>query len=350
MSSTKKSSSGSSQKPGVDDKEVKHESSKAANSALEAQKKAKKLKDSAAGASDPEERQKLMEQAMDAQIEAESFGKTAKYMRSGTFQGMAVGTGLGVAPGASLGALTGTLVGGVSSTILGGLGAGVGSAAGFMHGPFVNLGEMAGKGIKKATGINSWGWKASPEQKKVLEKMVGQVNEQEMPSEEELEQLGSDAKGESWGDSAIKLGSWMMGGGEGKGQEIAASAAKEGMGQISKVTGTNKDESEGKKDASQKNSTQQGGDGKKKPRKLEERKKGQDQAQDQDAKPPLKSPAKLEKRSNDSTKESGDKSQDQDLSSKNQQLQADLDNEKKENQALREKVSELEQKLKEPSG
>ncbi|KAF2653458.1 hypothetical protein K491DRAFT_516630 [Lophiostoma macrostomum CBS 122681] len=348
MSPAKSSNSKPSQKPGVDEKEVKHESSKAANSALEAQKKAKRLKDSAAGAGDPDERQKLMEQAMDAQIEAESFGKTAKYMRSGTFQGMAVGTGLGVAPGASLGALTGTLVGGVSSTILGGLGAGIGSAAGFMHGPFVNLGEMAGKGIKKATGINSWGWKASPEQKKVLEKMVGQVNEQDMPSEEELEQLGGDAKGESWGDSAIRLGSWMMGGGEGKGQEIAASAAKEGMGQVSKVTGSSKDDSVEQKDASKKTSTSQGGGGQKKPRKLE-RKQSQDQAHKQDAKPARKSAPKLEKRSNGSSKESNDKSKDQDMSSKNRQLQSDLDNERKENQALREKVTNLEQKLKEKS-
>lgn len=135
-------------KNAVPDEEVRKESSKAANQAISAQRKAHKLKQAAAGAGDPDERQKLMEQAIDAQIQAESFGKTAKYMRSGAFQGLAVGTGLGVAPGATLGALTGTLVGGVSSTIIGGLGGSLGAAAGALHGPFWNLGEVAGKGIK----------------------------------------------------------------------------------------------------------------------------------------------------------------------------------------------------------
>jgi hypothetical protein len=152
MTASKKSSDASSDnKNVVPDKEVRKESSKAANQAISAQRKAKELKQAAAGAGDPDERQKLMEQAIDAQVQAESFGKTAKYMRSGTFQGLAVGTGLGVAPGATLGALTGTLVGGVTSTITGGLGGGIGAAAGAMHGPIWNIGEVAGKGIQVRT-------------------------------------------------------------------------------------------------------------------------------------------------------------------------------------------------------
>jgi hypothetical protein len=152
MAASKKSLDASSDnKNVVSDKEVRKESSKAANQAISAQRKAKELKQAAAGAGDPNERQKLMEQAIDAQIQAESFGKTAKYMRSGTFQGLAVGTGLGVAPGATLGALTGTLVGGVTSTITGGLGGGIGAAAGAMHGPIWNIGEVAGKGIQVRT-------------------------------------------------------------------------------------------------------------------------------------------------------------------------------------------------------
>lgn len=126
-----------SNKKAVSDEEVRQESSKAANASMNAQKKAKELKDAATAAGDPNERQKLTEQAVNAQIEAESFGKTAKYMRSGAFQGLAVGTGLGVAPGATLGALTGTLVGGVTSTITGGLGGGIGSVAGAIGGPMV---------------------------------------------------------------------------------------------------------------------------------------------------------------------------------------------------------------------
>jgi hypothetical protein len=188
----------------VSDEEVRQESSKAADQALAAQQEASKLKDAAAGASDADERQKLMEQAIDKQIEAESFGKTAKYMRSGAFQGLAMGTGLGVAPGASLGALTGTLVGGVTSTITGGLGGGLGAAVGAMHGPFVNLGEVAGKGIQKVTG-NLPSWAASDEQKKTLEKMMGQVNEQDMPGKEELQKLKGDGGS---GNGGKDIGSW----------------------------------------------------------------------------------------------------------------------------------------------
>ncbi|KAF2014325.1 hypothetical protein BU24DRAFT_451409 [Aaosphaeria arxii CBS 175.79] len=181
----------------ISDQQVRQESSKAASQSLTAQKKATELKNAAAGAGDADERQKLMERAIDQQIEAESLGKTAKYMRSGTFQGMAVGTGLGVAPGASLGALTGTLVGGVTSTITGGIGGGIGAAAGALHGPFWNLGEVAGKGIQKVTG-NLPGWEATEEQKKTLEKMIGQISEEDMPSQEELTGMSKDGKDGSW--------------------------------------------------------------------------------------------------------------------------------------------------------
>lgn len=80
----------------VDENEVRQESSKAAEQAQKAQKKANDLREAAHGAADADERQKLLEQAIDKEIEAESFGKTAKYLRTGTFQGMAAGTGLGV--------------------------------------------------------------------------------------------------------------------------------------------------------------------------------------------------------------------------------------------------------------
>ena len=79
----------------VDEREVRQESAKAARQAQKAKRKAKELRDAAYGAGDPEERQKLLERAIDKEIEAESFGKTAKYLRSGTFQGMAMGTEIG---------------------------------------------------------------------------------------------------------------------------------------------------------------------------------------------------------------------------------------------------------------
>lgn len=174
---------------GYSEEEVRKESSKAAKQAKAAQDKATELMQAAAAAGDPDERQKLMEEALEQQIQSKSLGKTAKYLRSGTFQGMAVGAGLGIAPGASLGAITGTLVGGVSSTALGGLGAGLGAATGWMHGPFWDMGKGGGKLIQKITG-NLPGWKATEAQKKQLEKMVGQINEQDTPSMEELESMG----------------------------------------------------------------------------------------------------------------------------------------------------------------
>lgn len=180
---------------GYSEEEVRKESSKAAKQAKAAQDKATELMQAAAAAGDPDERQKLMEEALEQQIQSKSLGKTAKYLRSGTFQGMAVGAGLGIAPGASLGAITGTLVGGVTSTALGGLGAGLGAATGWMHGPFWDMGKGGGKIIQKITG-NLPGWKATEAQKKQLEKMVGQINEQDTPSMEELESMGEDGLSE----------------------------------------------------------------------------------------------------------------------------------------------------------
>ncbi|CAK4033292.1 Hypothetical predicted protein [Lecanosticta acicola] len=188
----------------VDEREVRQESSKAARQAQLAKKKAKELRDAAAAAGDPEERQKLLEQAIDKEIEAESFGKTAKYLRSGTFQGMVMGTGIGVTPGLTLGVLTGTLVGGLTSLITGGLGAGIGALTGWIHGPFFNVGAMAGKGIQRITG-NLPGWVATEKQKRTLEKMLGQIKEEDMPDDDELEMMGSDDGSDmvnDWGKKA----------------------------------------------------------------------------------------------------------------------------------------------------
>ncbi|KAF1842685.1 uncharacterized protein K460DRAFT_367645 [Cucurbitaria berberidis CBS 394.84] len=260
-------------KPAVPDHEVRQESSKNANCALQAQRKAQELKDAAAGAGDPEERQKLMERAINAQIEAESFGKTAKYLRSGTFQGLAVGTGLGVAPGATLGAVTGTLVGGITSTITGGLGGGVGALTGALHGPFWDLGKMAGRGVQKVTG-NFPGWVASEEQKKAFEKMIGQAQEEDMPDESELEKLRKDGGG----------------GGEKEDDEGWINSAKEAM--------------PAKWSTDSKSSTQDAGEGKaesqsrKKPRKLNQPPK-EDSANNTEPRN-RKTPRKLEVKANSS--------------------------------------------------
>ncbi|KAF2854180.1 hypothetical protein T440DRAFT_486779 [Plenodomus tracheiphilus IPT5] len=304
-----------SEKPAVNDEEVRQESSKAADASLQAQKRANELKKAAAGAGDADERQKLMEQAIDAQIEAESFGKTAKYMRSGAFQGLAMGTGLGVAPGATLGAITGTLVGSVSSTLLGGIGGGIGAAAGAINGPFWDLSKLAGKGIRKVTG-DLPSWAASDEQKKSLEKMLEQVNDQDMPDTEELKGLVKDGGGAAMDEGWLKkMKSYLpsmpslpgFGGskehGNGKEQDPGPKDETEEASTSNADSSSKPDDQPRKKPPKlqvkphpEKESPDNSSSEKRKPRKLETRSKHNDQValKTKDTKP---QPPKLEKRS-----------------------------------------------------
>ncbi|KAG9528135.1 hypothetical protein KCU93_g4549, partial [Aureobasidium melanogenum] len=170
--------------------ECRQESSKAASKALELEKQAKELTQAAAGAGDPDERQRLLNEALSKSVEAQSFGKVAKYLRSGAFQGLLAGGGVGTGVGAGLGALTGTLVGGVSSLALGGLLGGIGSAVGALHGPWAKPEEIMKKGVQTLSGMIP-GWQTPGDQMTQLEKMFGQVNEQERPTEKELEDMTS---------------------------------------------------------------------------------------------------------------------------------------------------------------
>lgn len=190
-----KKSTDSSQKNGMSEEERKRESSKAAQTALQLQREAKELIKAAAAAGDPKERQKLLNEALEKEIKAGSFGKTAKYLTSGTFQGVAAGGGIGVGSGVGLGVLTGTLVGGVTSLTLGSLGAGLGAGVGLLHGPWYKLGDVAGGAITSLTGTKNLGWNATDEQKKSLETMIGQVNEEDAPLSDELEAL---SKGDAY--------------------------------------------------------------------------------------------------------------------------------------------------------
>jgi hypothetical protein len=185
--STTQSGCGNSQKSGSghSEQECQEETSNAAKSALAAQRKSKELTQAAAAAGDPEERQKLLKKALEKEIEAESFGKTAKYFQSGSFQGLVAGGGLGTGIGIGLGTLTGTLVGGVASLVTGGLGSAVGAGVGALKGPFVTPGELAGEGVSKVTGTVP-GWSATEEQQEALEKMIGDAHGQDRPSEEDL--------------------------------------------------------------------------------------------------------------------------------------------------------------------
>jgi hypothetical protein len=274
-------------KPPICEQDVRKESSKAANAASRALKKAKELRQAAAGAGDPDERQKLTEQAVNSEIEAESFGKTAKYLRSGAFQGAAVGTGIGVAPSATLGALTGTLVGGVTSVITGGLGCGIGAVAGAVNGPMVDMGKMAGKGVNSVAGSFLPSWAASKEQKQALEKMVGQVNEQEMPDEGELEKLkgegGGEGMDEGWMESAKGMMPSMKSGGK----------VKDGGEQDSKPSSTQKTQKSGTAESAKGADT----GGRKKPRKLESKRSGSAAGNKDSDTSARKKPRKLETKS-----------------------------------------------------
>jgi hypothetical protein len=148
----KMANNGSDNQPGVPEQELKQNSGISASMALQAMQKAWDLRQAANAAGDPNAREKILAKAINKEIEAESFGKAAKYTRSGAFQGLAAGAGLGVQPGVTIGKLTGALVGGVISTVTGLLGGGIGSVYGAMNGPFWDLGEMASQGVRGVVG------------------------------------------------------------------------------------------------------------------------------------------------------------------------------------------------------
>lgn len=176
------------------EKEINNESSKAAKKALELRSRSRELTQAAADAGNPEERQRLLDEALAKSKEAESLGKTAKFLRSGGFQGLlaggGVGTIIGVGLGTLVGTLTGALVGGVGTLVVGGLGSGIGSAVGALHGPWLKSEEALRDGLGKVTGALP-NWTATSEQKEQLEKIMGQIDKQEAPTVEELEAMTS---------------------------------------------------------------------------------------------------------------------------------------------------------------
>lgn len=166
--------------PAFSEEEQNQERSKAASQSLEAKKKARHYIRAAAGAGDSKERQKLLKEALNKEVEAESFGKLAKWLNSGALQGFAAGS----IPAASLGALTGTLVGGVTSLITGGLGAGIG----YLKGPAYSVGGVAASGVQKVMGDSlEWNPDSTPEQQQAVENMCGQIQDEDMPDDDELE-------------------------------------------------------------------------------------------------------------------------------------------------------------------
>lgn len=116
------------------------QAAQAAKAAASAQGMVDSLKSKAALLTNPKERERVLSEAFDREVEARGLSKKARILKSGTFQGAAGGAGIGAATGVGLGTLVGTLVGTVASvptTALGGL---VGAGTGVIHGPWIKLG------------------------------------------------------------------------------------------------------------------------------------------------------------------------------------------------------------------
>jgi hypothetical protein len=88
---------------------------------------------------DPKERERIVKEAYNKELEAHGDSKFARMIRSGAWQGLFAGGGIGAGVGVGVGTVVGTVVGGVVSiptTALGGL---IGSGVGALHGPWITL-------------------------------------------------------------------------------------------------------------------------------------------------------------------------------------------------------------------
>lgn len=108
--------------------------------AQRAQSMASDLKSRAGQITDNSQREKMLKEAFDKEVEANGLSKTAKRLQSGTWQGLGFGGGIGAATGLGLGAGLGTLIGAITAVPAAGLGMLVGSGVGAIHGPWIKLG------------------------------------------------------------------------------------------------------------------------------------------------------------------------------------------------------------------
>lgn len=106
-----------------------------------AQEYAQSLRDKAAKARDPKERERYFREAYAKEVEAHGErSKLARRMQSGTWQGMFGGGGIGLGTGMGLGAVVGTLVGTIVSVPTTALGTLIGAGVGAIHGPWITIG------------------------------------------------------------------------------------------------------------------------------------------------------------------------------------------------------------------
>lgn len=92
---------------------------------------------------DPEEKQKILQEAVQHEKKAQALSRDAQRLQSGIWQGGVGGAGIGAGLGAGLGAGVGTVVsavvGGVAVIPTTAVGALVGIGAGAIHGPWYSL-------------------------------------------------------------------------------------------------------------------------------------------------------------------------------------------------------------------
>jgi hypothetical protein len=124
------------------------QAAKAAQAASSAQGMVDSLKSKAAMLTNPKERERVLSEVYNREIEAKGHSKKARVLQSGSFQGAAGGAGVGAATGLGIGTLVGTLVGTVASVPTTALGGVVGAGTGVIHGPWIKLGG----GGKKESG------------------------------------------------------------------------------------------------------------------------------------------------------------------------------------------------------
>lgn len=108
--------------------------------AQKAQTTANNLKSKAMAMTNSTQREKMLKEAFDKEMEAHGHSKMAKRLQSGTWQGLGFGGGIGAASGLGLGAGVGTVLGAILAVPSTGLGMLVGSGVGAIHGPWVKLG------------------------------------------------------------------------------------------------------------------------------------------------------------------------------------------------------------------
>jgi hypothetical protein len=120
------------------------QASQAFAAASKSQSLVESLRSKAALLTNPTERNRVLSEAYEREVEARGLTKKAKILESGTFQGAASGAGIGVASAMGLGTGLGVVLGTVVSVPTGLLGTLVGAGTGAIHGPWIKLRGLGG--------------------------------------------------------------------------------------------------------------------------------------------------------------------------------------------------------------